>query len=324
MFELSNEQRRQLIDAQQVFAGLRPASAQLAGLCRLRWQNSGGQRYLYEVRGRVRKSLGPQSEELERYKAEQDKKRLDLEARVMGLKERVEKMAPVNRALGLGRVPKIAAKILRELDREGLLGEHLVVAGTNALFGYETLAGVQIASEYIATGDADLIWDTSKVLALAGTGIRKEGLIGLLRRIDQSFVADYGFNARNKDGYIVDLLCPESEGFPTMKKTQGDVAATPMEGIAWLLGAPRDEVTVIGEDGLPLRIVIPEAVTFALHKLWLSNKQDRDALKRPRDLAQARVVRDIASTYLGRSLDVGEMIWLPGELKVQMVDLGKV
>lgn len=312
--ELSNEQRRQLIDTQQVFEGLLPACRELSGLGRLRWQTSKGQRYLYEVNGKVRKSLGAESGALQALKAERDEHREALESRVRSLRARLDEMAPVNRAMGLGRLPKLAARILRELDKEGLLGEHIIVAGTNALFAYEVAAGVRVGSEHVATGDADLVWDTSKALLLAGTGIRKEGLMGLLRRIDQSFVADYGFNARNKDGYIVDLLCAEPGEFSMMRK-EGDLTATPMAGIKWLLSCPRREAIVVGEDGLPLRMVVPDARTFGLHKIWVSQREDRNPLKKKRDAAQAGIVLDLADKFLGEKLKAETMPWLPEELR---------
>ena len=98
--------------------------------------------------------------------------------------------------------------------------------------------------------------------------------MGILRRVDRSFVADYGFNARNDNGYIVDLLCPETDDLTTMK-AGADLEATPMAGTEWLLAAPQFEQTIIGEDGRPLRIVVPEPRTFALHKLWVSKRDDR-------------------------------------------------
>ena len=89
----------------------------------MRWQSSKGKTYLYEAHGKVSKSLGRKTPELERRKREHDAKRLKLKNRVKVLQKRQGSMAPVNRALSLGRVPKIAARILRALDREGSAGQ---------------------------------------------------------------------------------------------------------------------------------------------------------------------------------------------------------
>jgi hypothetical protein len=318
--ELSNEQRRQLIDAQQAFAAWRPAARELDRLGTLRSQVSKGKRYMYEVHGSVRKSLGRETPALLQRKAQHDTRRATLNATVRSLERRLDDMAPVNRALGLGRMPAIAARILRELDHEGLLATHLIVAGTNALFAYEAATGTVLPTEHVATTDADLLWDTKQSLLLAATGVRREGIMGILRRVDRSFVADYGFNARNDDGYIVDLLCPETDDMTTIK-IGDDLEATPMPGTEWLLAAPQFEQTIIGEDGRPLRIVVPEPRTFALHKLWVSERNDRSPVKRPRDVAHARVVAELVRTYLGKPFLAKEMSWLPKELRAKIKEL---
>ena len=318
--ELSNEQRRQLIDVQQAFAAWRPAAIELAALGTLRAQSSKGKRYMYEVHGTVRKSLGRETQALIRRKALHDTRRATLRRTVRDLTKRLDEMAPVNRALGLGRMPTIAARIIRELDREGLLGSHVIVAGTNALYAYETVTGTILPTEFVATTDADLLWDTKQSLLLAATGVRREGLMGILRRVDRSFVADYGFNATNSAGYIVDLICPETDDITTMK-AGADLEATPMPGTQWLLAAPHFDQVIIGQDGWPLRIVVPEARTFALHKLWVSDRDDRSPLKRPRDRAHAKVVAELVKTYLRMPFRANDMPWLPKQLRAQLKNL---
>ena len=229
-------------------------------------------------------------------------------------------MSPVNRALGLGRMPEIAARIVRALDQAGLLGSRIIVVGTNALYAYETATGTMLPAEHVATTDADLLWDAEEPLELAATGIRRAGIMGILRRVDRSFVADYGFNARNADGYIVDLLCPETDDVPTLGEV-GDLAATPMEGVEWLLAAPRFEQTIIGEDGRPFLIVVPEPRTFALHKLWVSRRDSRQPLKRPRDTSHAQVVAELVRTYLRLPFSAKAMPWLPPELRALIREL---
>lgn len=318
--EISNEQRRQLIDAKQAFSVWRPAITELDALGTMRWQSSKGKTYLYEARGKVSKSLGRKTSELEHRKREHDAKKLKLKNWVKVLQKRQASMAPVNRALSLGRVPKIAARILRALDREGLLGSHVIVAGTNALYAYEGATGVVLSGEYVATTDADLLWDTRQSLLLTATGVRREGIMGILQRVDKSFVADYGFNATNKDGYIVDLLCPESDDYTTMK-VGSDLEAAAMPGVEWLLAAPQFDQTVVGEDGLPLRMVVPEPRTFALHKMWVSERDDRDPIKRPRDADHARIVAALSRKYLRLPMTAKAMPWLPKDLREKIKQL---
>jgi hypothetical protein len=318
--ELSNEQRRQLIDAQQAYAAWRPASRGLSELGSLIWQTSKGKRYLVEQHHKIRKSLGRETPELRKRKQEHDAKRAALKSRISALKKRLNQMAPVNRALGLGRMPKVAAGILRELDRESLLGTHIIVIGTNALFAYEAATGTVLSSEHVATTDADLLWDSSQSLLLAATGVKREGLLGILKRVDHSFSADYGLNPTNKDGYIVDLLCPETDDFQTMR-VGADIEATQMPGVDWLIAAPQLEAIIVGEDGRPVRIVVPEPRTFALHKLWVASRSDRQPPKRARDRAHAFLVAELVRTYLRQPFTIKDMPWLPQEVRPLVKEL---
>jgi hypothetical protein len=318
--ELDNEQRRQLIDVQQAFATYRPAALELERLGSLIWQTSRGKRYLTEQHQNVRKSLGRETSELRARKEAHDAKRKKLAATTRGLKKRLDRMASMNRALKLGRIPNIAGRILRELDRENLLSTHIIVAGTNALFAYEAATGTLLDSQYLATTDADLLWDSNQSLLLAATGVPREGLLGVLRRADKSFRADYGLNPTNDDGYIVDLLCAENENFQTMR-VNADIEATQMAGIQWLLTPPHLDTTIIAEDGYPVRVVVPDPRTFALHKLWVSRREDRSPLKRPRDVAHAQVVAELVDQYLQLPWTAKSMPWLAKELKTLLREM---
>lgn len=319
--ELTNDQRRQLIDTQQLFAAWRPLQLEKLERPRLYWNTSKGVRYLYAKRAGVPTPLGRETPELLQQKTEHDARGRVLKNQLSQLTARLDTMAPINRAMRLGRLPTLPGRVLRQLDYRSLLGEHIIVAGTNALYAYEAAAGVVIGGDLLATGDADFLWDTRRALELVGNAIRHEGLMGILRDIDPTFEAHYGYNASNSDGYIVDLISPIDEGLPTTLGAGPDLEATQMEGAQWLLDSPRFDDVIVAGDGLPLRIVAPEPRTFALHKLWLSRLDSRQPLKRPRDRDQAIVVAEIARTHLGRRLDIREMPWLPRELALLVPEL---
>ena len=183
--ELTNEQRRQLIDTQQAFSVWYPAAKEIERLGTMRAQSSKGHRYMYAVRSTVRRSLGRETPALKRQKAQLDTRRYELHDRLKSVDQRLDSLAPVNRAMRLGRVPGIAARIVRALDKENLLGSHVIVAGTNALYAYEAATGTMINQQHVATADADLVWDPRQSLLLAATGMRREGLMGILRRVDR-------------------------------------------------------------------------------------------------------------------------------------------
>lgn len=73
--ELSNEQRRQLVDVQQAYRVWHDAVSQLEALGTMRAQVSKGRRYMYKVHGTVRKSLGRETPELVKAKAALDTRR---------------------------------------------------------------------------------------------------------------------------------------------------------------------------------------------------------------------------------------------------------
>jgi hypothetical protein len=47
---------------------------------------------------------------------------------------------------------------------------------------------------------------------------------------------------------------------------------------------------VCGRNGTPARIVAPDPRWFALHKLWMSDQEKRNPLKRPKDRRQGEAL----------------------------------
>jgi len=323
--DLTGEQRRQFIDTQQVYEAWRSANEasvnRYAGS--MRWGARHGTDYLLRKTGRSEISLGSRNEQTEAtYDAFMEERR-ENQDRLEGLKVRLEKLAPVNRAMGLGRVPRIAARILHQCDEHHLLGEHLIVVGTNALFAYEALAGVQTQSDLIATGDIDLLYDARQHLSLALKGIRTDGLIGLLRKADQSFTVTHrrGYRATNRDGYLVDLIRPEAKDVfrdrlpASLSDLPDDLEGAAIFGLSWLLNSPKLDAVAIDERGAPVRLVVIDPRSFALHKAWLSARPDREPLKVKRDLEQAKAAATIATQYLRLSFDSQELQALPRALR---------
>jgi hypothetical protein len=216
-------------------------------------------------------------------------------------------------------VPIMAGRILRACDEQGLLGEQLIVVGTNALFAYEVQAGVQIESGLTASGDIDLLYDARRHLSLAGRGFGNQGLIGLLRKLDSSFapVSPRGFRAANRSGYLVDLIRPEPkdvfrDNLPTsLSDLPDDLDGAAIFGLGWLVNSPKLEAIGVDENGYPLRLVVIDPRAFALHKAWVSERKDREPLKAVRDLEQAKATAIIATRYLKKSFDSPELTALP-------------
>lgn len=308
--ELNNDQRRELVNTRQRYQAWRAAADREHGYRgSMVWEETKGQEYLlrsyYDEQGKRRqKSLGrrgPQTEKLkqtfdsERASATEDRKKLDAV---------IDRQAAVNRALGLGRVPLLAARIIRLLDKRGLLGRGIRVAGTNALYCYEAACGVLIDPGLTATQDIDLLFDSRKRLHLIGDpDLPDDSLIQLLRLADRSFRrTGESFRAENDEGYLVDLIkpvpTPPWRGGKACVGERYDIEAVEIQGLVWLENAPSFEQVATDERGYPVRIDSVDPRVFAIHKHWVSSRQDRDPLKKARDSEQALLVAELTLRYL--------------------------
>ena len=323
--ELQAEQRRQLVDTRQTYQAWRAGDVEFrrrfAGS--MRWAERNGTEYLLRKTGKAEKSLGPRNDRTEAASLAFFRGREQAGDRLKGLAARLDELAPVNVAMGLGRIPRIAAQILRLADEQGLLGEQLLVLGTNAVYAYEAAAGVEVQSGLVATGDIDLLYDARRHISLASLDVRTTGLVGLLRKVDKSFapVQPRAFRAVNRDGYLVDLIRPEAKDVfrdrrpAALTDLPDDLEAAAIFGLDWLINSPRLDTIGIDERGYPARMVVIDPRAFALHKAWISSRPDRDPVKAGRDLQQAQAVAIIASRYLQRRFDDKELDALPKTLR---------
>lgn len=325
--ELNNDQRREMVNTRQRYQAWRNAAAREAGYRgSMVWEETKGQDYLlrsfYDENGKRRqKSLGKRDSETETLKQRFDTERKEAADSRKALDAILDRQAAVNRALGLGRVPLIAARILRLIDKRGLLGSGLRVAGTNSLYCYEAACGVFVDPGITATLDIDLLFDTRKRLHLVGNpDLPDNSLIELLRLADRSFRRTrQSFRAENDEGYLVDLIKPmRSPPWRGEKRTVGlndDIQAAEIEGLVWLENAPAFEQTVIDERGAPLRLVASDPRVFAIHKHWISSREDRDPLKKKRDREQAETVAALIGNYLPNlSFDESELRMIPSDV----------
>ena len=319
--ELNNDQRREAVNTQQRYAAYREAKARLASFRgSMVWGESKGREYLvrsyYDKAGiRRQTSIGPRSPETEHAKLEYDRGRREADERFKDIDAVMVRQAAINRAVGLGRVPLVGAKIIRALDNTGLLGSGIRVLGTNAIYAYEAAAGIRIDSGLTSTEDIDLLLDSRGGLTFVATeDVSDRSLLLVLQKVDHSFQKSrQTFRAINRDGYLVDLIKPmrtppwaaDREAIGTDPR---DLTATEIEGLAWHESAPSFEAIAIDERGEPLRIVATDPRVWAAHKLWLSKRTDRDAIKRRRDEAQAHTIAALVAKYLPNLPYVAEQL----------------
>jgi len=268
------------------------------------WKKSNGKEYLYRIRNRRGhgKSLGPRSEKTEIIYEQFISEKKDADERQQALKSEVNRQAKFCVAAEIARVPEIAANVRRVLQNEKGFDELLII-GTHALYAYEMMAGVRIDSDMLATGDMDLLWDSRKKIKIAADA-KVNGILPILKKADKSFIRldNKHYAAANKKGFLIELVKPLSN--PLMKVeplsigNENDLCAVEIEGLDWLINQPSVVVIVISENGFPVKWLVPDPRVYAVHKLWLAEREDRDPVKKQRDQQQGLLVLDIINNYL--------------------------
>lgn len=238
-------------------------------------------------------SLGRRSPRTEGLLSEFQTSKAEASSRWKSAQEALDRQAAINRALKLGRVPSIGARIIRAVDAAGLLGRSLYVVGTSILFAYEAAAGVHLPSRASTTQAADILSEAQARLRIAvDEEVGDHTLLDILRRIDRSFAqTERPLQVGNCAGFLVDLIRPARNpnwgfGYSESPAHTSDERLSDFEAVA------------IDRRGYPVRLVVPDPRAFVVHKLWLSGQPDREPFKKRRDVAQAKYVAALVSRYL--------------------------
>ena len=304
MKPLSNQQRLHQVNSEQLFENYRSALSHAASYrYGMRWKTVRHAEYLFRDRDRSGngQSLGPRSAQTEELLATFTTGRTSARERLRLIVEQIEEQARLNKALRLNRVPRVVARVLREVDAAGLHGSFTVI-GTQALYAYEATAGSHFLLELLASGDVDLLYDARKKMVVVSDKLDGDGLLGLLKKADKTFecVRENGYRAANAGQFMVDLLIAPRGMHDAQSVTfsRSDLVATEVPGLQWLLNSPKLDAVAIDEDGWPVPIRAPDPRAFALHKAWISSLPTREPIKKPRDLAQARAVAQLVRDEL--------------------------
>ncbi len=292
----------------------------------LGWEERSGHEYLYSRKRGVVKSLGRRSPETERIHAAFHRGRDANKARLASLSAEMERQAAVLRSLNAGRLPVMAARALRALRLHDK-GAMIRVIGTNALYAYESLAGVVFNAASTATGDVDILVDDRNQLRLLTEADEQIGLTRLMQKaVDASFQSrgTMDFRLTNDKGYMIEFMRPEQTPIHRVmpgaaRSEAGDIRPAPIVGLQWLVNAPVVEVVVIDARGFPTPMRCPDPRYWAVHKLWLSLRDDRDPQKKIRDKQQSDMVLQLLAENLPQfSVDEAFRHGLPKELAKQI------
>lgn len=293
LIPFSDEQRRCVLNLAQhydVWMEAERASRSLA--YGMRWVERSGRQYLYEFLDRKgnAKSLGARSPTTESVLADYDRTKTALDDRLARSKATLGETCRLYRALRLPTIASKAAAILREADRRELLGSHLLVVGTNAMPAYALEAGGRIEGAPDQTDDFDMAW----------TALRSDGnaIWQMLQAVDGTYTVntEKTFQARNADAYEVEFLAAPSRMAGVHRTDRPRPIDLPEQ--EWLLLGKTQDHVVVGLDGSPARLVVPDPRWFALQKLWMSRQEKRNPLKRPKDSKQAIALLDVVAEHM--------------------------
>ncbi len=312
------------VDAGRVIANLETAYEQVLETERalaampssMYWQNKSGTDYLAQKRGPgdSGSTVGVRSPETEQRMTQYADERQRLRDRQSSSNTLLVDRARQYRALRLPQMLEPQARLLRELDRLGLLGVDYMVVGTNAFSAYELLCAARFPAGNEETEDFDLAWcrDTHVSLAqiapseaLTPPGERPT-LLAALKKVDATFTMSKRkpYQAVNADGYEVKLVAAPSTHPMPRHEVFAPLFTLPEQ--EWLLeGVPvRCVVSTPKPGACPL--YVPDPRWMAVHKLWLSRKPERNPAKKGKDARQGSVLLDAARYFLQDSypLDV--------------------
>jgi hypothetical protein len=268
----------------------------------MHWKKIAGREYLYKYQDRFGHghSLGPRSPNTEEIWADFARQRREAAARLASQRGRLAEAARFCRAALINRVPDPVTRILRHLTGGDLSGAPLVVIGTQALAAYEFAAGVFIEIPKTSPG-----WPgAGRGLTLAAPALAPPAdLLARLRRVDRSFQAlpGPGLAAVTKTGFRVSFVSPAAARAPQrlrVKDAPGVTVPAASGDLAALVKSPRFSQVVIGRRGDPVTMVVPDPRALALHKLWLSQQEDREPSKQARDRCQAVALAALIVRYL--------------------------
>jgi hypothetical protein len=195
-------------------------------------------------------------------------------------------------------IPAFAGRVLREIDIREMLGTSVLVVGTNALAAYQIEANERMLSALETTDDFDLTW-SHPVLGKSGPET-PNALLAALKSVDGTYTpnTEREFQIRNARGQEVELLLAASLSKDWSPRQV--LQPVPLPEQDWLLLGEQISHVVCDMDRNPARLVVPDPRWFGLHKLWLSQKPERNRLKIGKDRQQGIAVLDLVSAHMPR------------------------
>lgn len=296
---LPDNAARQVIDSETIWLEflLAKVSAKpyLGGMY---WKKEGAYEYLVRTfPGNRRERLGPRSAELELLFQNFHFQKETTKNRLATLSEALDEAQRLNKALRAGRIPDGVVRLLNGFLELGI-AERIVVIGAQALFAYESAAGVRIVPDATLARDVDPMGDAKRLVTfLVDNDIQPEFLLSALQEIDGSYRIRGEGRANecivNSKGFEVSFINSLVDSNPVK---QSPLANFLGDGAPSMAHANNESLapvlqSVISSTGkmATMRILPPAA--YAEFCMALASRDKRAPDVCARDLAQAEVVR---------------------------------
>jgi hypothetical protein len=296
---LPDNAARQVIDSEIIWSEflLAKASAKpyLGGMY---WKKEGSYEYLVRTfPGNRRERMGPRSTELELLFQNFHSQKETTKNRLATLSEALDEAQRLNKALRAGRVPDGVVKLLNGFQELGI-AERIVVVGTQALFAYESAAGVRIVPDTTLAHDVDPMGDAKRLVTfLVDNDLKPEFLLSVLQEIDGSYRVRVEGSANgcivNSKGFGVTFLHSLAESNPVQRSPLANILGDGAPSVRH----PNNESlapvlqTVISSTGKMATMRVLAPAKFVDFCMALASKETRVPEERSRDLAQGEIVR---------------------------------
>jgi hypothetical protein len=329
MQELNEEQRRIAANLEQVYDVWREAIIARAQMPRyMLWKTVNGTNYLY-VANPIEKSKGRESNDTRKTYEEFSSLRDAFEARIAGARDKLKSLAAQYRAIRLPMVMALPAKILQEMDLRGVLSSHFLVVGSLSMPAYEIEAGARLFAGLDETEDFDLSWTGRLSLSSHGNE-ENDSLLRIAKAVDTSFEVS-PFSPQkivNKKAFEIDVLCSRGDHFKVNVGDKrrifgGRVVPVELEGQDILHLGHSIRHIILGRDGVVAPLCVPDPRFMAIHKQWLSKREDRSSLKRGKDHKQASILWDVCKNGLmfGHPINDDFLRAIPDEWRISTAEL---
>lgn len=214
-------------------------------------------------------------------------------------KEELQIQEKFNKFYKLNRTPKALIKIFQKLNKLNM-DDKIIVIGTNSIYAYESYCAIFVEEKHLATFDIDLLSRKDKKISF----LMKEQFPNIkatqfIKEIDKSFEENpkVPYRFENKEGVIIEIINPTRKHI-TIKDSFMDIIGLDMEGMQWLESTKIFKSLIIGDNGEVAYLKTINPLDFAIYKLWLSSRIDREPIKRERDLKQSRLVTKLIEEYM--------------------------